>query len=61
VTIIRNGQQQTFQIVGEDEADPSDGKISYVSPLARAVMNREAGEITAFREGEIEIVAIRSG
>jgi len=60
VTIERNGRKQTFQIVGEDEADPSNGKISYVSPLARAVMNREVGDTVTFRDSEIVIVAAHS-
>jgi transcription elongation GreA/GreB family factor len=38
VTLRRNdGREQSFRIVGEDEADPSRGTVSYVSPLARAV------------------------
>ena len=41
VTLRREeGREQTFTIVGEDEADPSSGTISYVSPLARAAMGR---------------------
>jgi transcription elongation GreA/GreB family factor len=60
VTIERDGQRQTFQIVGEDEADPSNGKISYLSPLARAVMNREVGETPMFRDSQIEIAAAHS-
>ena len=60
VTIERDGHRQTFQIVGEDEADPSNGKISYVSPMARAVMNREVGDTATFRDdSEIEIVSAR--
>src|SRR5690349_21670606 len=36
VTIARDdGRVQTYRIVGEDEADPAQGSISYVSPLAR--------------------------
>ena len=58
VTIRRDGGQQTFQIVGEDEADPPSGKISYVSPLARAVMNMAAGETTAFGAGDLEVMEI---
>ena len=39
VTIERqNGQRQTFRIVGEDEADPKLGLLSYVSPLARSLL-----------------------
>ena len=38
VTILRDdGREQTFRIVGEDEANPSRGTISHVSPLARAL------------------------
>lgn len=61
VTIERDGRRQTFQIVGEDEADPLDGKISYVSPLARAVVNREVGDTLTFRDTEIVVVASHSG
>jgi transcription elongation GreA/GreB family factor len=39
VTVRRDdGRAQTFRIVGEDEADPARGSLSYVSPLARAVL-----------------------
>jgi transcription elongation GreA/GreB family factor len=34
---------QTYQIVGEDEADPLHGTISWLSPLAQALMERSAG------------------
>src|SRR5215813_12184762 len=38
VTIDRKGRQQTFRIVGVDEADPSKGMISFRAPLAKAVL-----------------------
>jgi transcription elongation GreA/GreB family factor len=42
VTLRRNdGREQSFRIVGEDEADPSRGAVSYVSPLTRAVMTTD--------------------
>jgi len=45
VTLRReDGREQTFTIVGEDEADPSGGTISYVAPLARAAMGRARGD-----------------
>jgi hypothetical protein len=45
VTLRRNdGREPTFRIVGEDEADPLRGTVSYVSPLARAVLTHEPGE-----------------
>ena len=39
-----DGREQTFTIVGEDEADPSRGTISYVSPLARAAIGSAIGD-----------------
>ena len=57
---MRDGRKQTFQIVGEDEADPSKGKISYVSPLARAIMNKEAGDTATLAGSEIELVTASS-
>lgn len=45
VTIRReDGREQTYQIVGVDESDPAKGKISYVSPLAEALIGGRAGE-----------------
>jgi transcription elongation GreA/GreB family factor len=44
VTIARaDGRTQTFRIVGEDEADPAQGTLSHVSPLARALFGKAAG------------------
>ncbi len=39
-----NGLQQTFIIVGEDEANIAENKVSYVSPIARALIGRKVGE-----------------
>src|ERR671927_1496703 len=45
VTIERDdGRRQTFRIVGEDEADPAGGSISYVAPLARALLGKSIGD-----------------
>lgn len=47
------GKIQTFQIVGVDEADISKGKISFISPLARALLNKKTRQrITLKRERE---------
>src|SRR5262249_32844622 len=41
VTILRDdGRRHTWRIVGEDEAEPTQGTLSYVSPVARALMNK---------------------
>ena len=59
VTIERqNGQRQTFRIVGEDEADPKRGLLSYVSPLARSLLGKGQGEVVAAPQGEAEIIEI---
>lgn len=45
VTVRQDGgQERTFTIVGEDEADLKEGKISYVSPLADALLDARVGK-----------------
>ena len=59
VTILRqDGRQQTYRIVGEDEADPASGKISYLSPVARALMGCRVGDVVTAGNMEVELVAI---
>jgi transcription elongation GreA/GreB family factor len=59
------GRRMTFAIVGEDEADVSQGRISWVSPLAAALMEARVGDTVAWRrptgETELTIVSIRNG
>src|SRR6218665_3833322 len=40
-----SGAEVTYQIVGEDEADLKQGKISIGSPIARALIGKEAGDV----------------
>jgi transcription elongation GreA/GreB family factor len=59
VTIERqDGRVQRFRIVGEDEADPKEGRISYVSPLARALSGKAVGDAASVAGGEAEILRI---
>ena len=59
VTILReDGRRQTYRIVGEDEADPSAGTLSYVSPVAQALMGKQAGDVVEAGAAEAEIVEI---
>jgi transcription elongation GreA/GreB family factor len=59
VTILRNdGRRQTYRIVGEDEADPSLGTLSYVSPVAQALLGKPIGEVVQAGTAEAEIIAI---
>jgi len=55
----QDGRRQVFRIVGEDEADPAAGRISYVSPLARALMGAAIGDVVAFGGGEVEVLGVR--
>jgi len=60
VTIERKGRQQTFRIVGVDEADPAKGLISIRAPLAVAVIGARVGDIIEAGEplGEITVLSI---
>ncbi len=59
VTLVRDdGCEQTFRIVGEDEADPERGTLSHVSPLARALMGREIGDTVRVADHDMEITGI---
>lgn len=59
VTFRRDdGREQTYRIVGEDEADPKAGSISFVSPVARSLMGRAVGDIVVASGQELEIIAI---
>jgi transcription elongation GreA/GreB family factor len=53
-----DGRTQSFRIVGEDEADPAGGAVSYVSPLAVALMGKTVGDEAVIAGAEVEIVAI---
>jgi transcription elongation GreA/GreB family factor len=53
-----DGREQTFRIVGEDEADPSRGSISHVSPLARGMFGKRLGDTVRAGTGEAEILSI---
>lgn len=60
VTIEReDGRTQTYRIVGEDEADPAHGSISYVSPLARQLVGKSVGDTITVAGSTAEITAIK--
>ncbi|PIP25195.1 MAG: transcription elongation factor GreA [Candidatus Nealsonbacteria bacterium CG23_combo_of_CG06-09_8_20_14_all_36_12] len=44
VEVKSQGKKEKFQIVGSEEARPLEGKISYNSPLGKALLNRKKGE-----------------
>jgi transcription elongation GreA/GreB family factor len=59
VTFSRaDGRVQTYRIVGEDEADPKAGSISFVSPVAKSLMGKAVGDVVGSGSQELEVVAI---
>jgi transcription elongation GreA/GreB family factor len=59
VTFRRDdGRVQTYRIVGEDEADPKAGSISFVSPVARSLTGKAVGDVVGTSAQELEIIAI---
>lgn len=50
------GKIQSFQIVGVDEAEISKGKISFISPVARALMNKKVGDKVVVKQTGRDIV-----
>ncbi|RDJ22119.1 transcription elongation factor GreA [Bosea caraganae] len=59
VTIARgDGRQQNWRLVGEDEAEPAQGTLPYVAPLAGAVMGKSVGDRATIGTEAVEIVAI---
>ncbi|KRA83739.1 GreA/GreB family elongation factor [Altererythrobacter sp. Root672] len=60
VRILLNGKPKTFLIVGDDEADPAAGRLSFNAPLSRAMLGAEVGETLPFGNATdaIEIVEI---
>lgn len=53
-----DGRTQKYRIVGEDEADPKAGSISYTAPLAKILMGKSAGDVASLGDQDIEIISI---
>nr|WP_316652518.1 transcription elongation factor GreA [uncultured Gellertiella sp.] len=59
VTFRRDdGRVQTYRIVGEDEADPRAGSMSFVSPVATRLLGKAIGDVATVGNQELEIIAI---
>ena len=60
---LEDGTKLTYQIVGDDEADIAVKKISISSPIARALIGKEEGDVVAVQapggNREVEILAVR--
>ncbi|MFZ2287700.1 MAG: GreA/GreB family elongation factor [Bacteroidales bacterium] len=51
-----SGNHQTFQIVGVDEANIARGKISFISPLAKALINKKTGDSIILKRDGADII-----
>ena len=63
VTVVdESGEEAAYSLVGRDEAEPGRGRISWISPLARALLKAEVGETIRFQSPggvrELEILAV---
>lgn len=63
VTVMdSDGDERTYLICGVDEAEPANGVVSWISPIAKALLGREVGDEVALRlprgEQSLEIVSI---
>ncbi len=56
-----DGNKKTYQIVGEDEVDAANGKISHRSPVGRALLGKQKGDVVTIVRpaGEIEIEILK--
>lgn len=54
-----DGRRVSYQIVGEDEAAPREGRVSYVSPIGQALLGVQVGDDVVMGEGTVEVVGIR--
>ena len=63
VTIDDGDTEQTWQIVGVDEADAAQGRISWIAPLSRALLKAREGDVVRFMSPagtrEIEVITVR--
>ena len=53
-----DGAPLAYRIVGEDEADPAQGLVAYVAPMARALIGREAGDTVTVAGRALTIVGV---
>lgn len=61
VTVVRaDGTEASFRIVGEDEADPSAGRIAWTAPVAQALLGGETGDLRALPTGEVEVLSVET-
>ena len=60
---LKNNQIMKYQIVGVDEANIMQGKISFISPLSKVLMNKRVGDVVTFNtpRGEMRMEILEIG
>lgn len=53
-----DGRTQSFRIVGEDEADATKGMISHISPIAKALLGKKAGDVALLNNAELDVLSV---
>jgi transcription elongation factor GreA len=60
---VDTDEEKVFQLVGQEEADVKNGRISIISPVGRALLNKEIGDVVTIKAPaktmEYEILEIR--
>ena len=56
-----DGKKKTYQIVGPDEANPTEGRVSFQSPLGRALLKKKVGDPIQIETRELKVVGIVKG
>ena len=56
-----DGSERTFTLVGEDEAAPAEGLISWASPIGRGLIGAEVGDEVMLQERRAEILGLQPG
>jgi transcription elongation factor GreB len=57
------GNEKTYQLVGVDESNPAEGKISWISPIAKALISAKVGDVVTLElpEGHVELEILEIG
>ncbi len=53
-----DGSKREYTLVGEDEADPGEGLLSWVAPVAQALFGHQVGDVVQLPDGQARVVAL---
>jgi transcription elongation GreA/GreB family factor len=58
---FEGGAERTFELLREDEANPAQALLTWVAPLAAAVLGQAVGDAVDFQAKRVEVMSIASG